>query len=359
MKNILSLLFVFALTGQVLALPRFAMMEDVSCGSCHSYQGGGAGRTSYGKEYVNESLVSKDIPLPWVYEENDFPAYFGIDTRYQMITSPGNEMRKFPMQFALYAGAELGNVIAHAEINRVIDEFKLSGGIRYEGLPLESWVSFAKELPILGWRIDDHTVFTRGGNLSTLGLDREGMPYTPFIDSPFLVEVGSIPLSGLDLSVMAGTGFITASDSATFSAAKIAYGYSGDLFVGRVGYAYLQEGELAASVATWGLGVNKFVWLGELSQMNDWPRTGQNNYAAMQQLSYRLFQGIDVIARYEFFDPELDLLTGAIQRTTLGVELFPFPGLEVKMSYRSSQLEFPSSTPDAENQFLAQFHFYI
>jgi len=359
LKTILSLLFVFMLTGQVLALPRFAMMEDVSCGSCHSYQGGGAGRTPYGKEYARESLVSKDIPLPWAYEENDFPAYFGIDARYQMITIAGTEMRKFPMQFSLYGGAEMGNLVAHAEINRVIDEFKMSGGIRYEGLPFETWASLGKELPVMGWRIDDHTIFTRGGNLTTLGLDREGMPYTPFIDSPFLVEVGSTPFSGLEISAMAGTGFITPDDSETFKAVKIAYGYSGDLFIARVGYAYLQEDELTASVATWGLGINKFVCLGELAQMNDWPQNGQNNYAAMQQLSYHLFQGIDIVSRYEFFDPEVDLLTGAIQRTTLGVELFPFPGLEVKMSYRSSQLEFPAFTPDAENQFLAQFHFYI
>jgi hypothetical protein len=338
-------------------------MEEVSCGSCHSYQGGGANRTEYGEEYARESLIMKDIAFPWENEDSEFPLYFGLDTRYQMIAQADKDLRQFPMQFALYGGAEMGSLITHAEVLRISEEFRFSGGLRYEGLPLESWVSLAKALPVLGWRIDDHSIFTRGGNLTLQGLNREGMPYTPFLESPKLMEFGSSPIVGLDLSVMAGTSFIQqngSADSDLFTALKMSYLYSGDLFSAQIGLAYLDESKLInASVATWGISSYGIVWLGEWAQMNGWIQSDITNMATFQQLSYRLFQGLDIVGRYEFFDPNIDLTTGAIQRTSLGLEFFPVRGMEVKLSYRNSSLELPDASPDPESQILSQIHFYL
>jgi hypothetical protein len=349
--------------SSLFALPRFALMEEVSCGSCHSYQGGGGNRTSYGEEYARESLIMKDIVLPWENEDSEFPLYFGLDTRYQLIAQADEDLRHFPMQFALYGGAELGSLIAHAEVSRISEEFRVTGGLRYEGLPLESWVSLAKALPVLGWRIDDHSIFTRGGNLTRQGLSREGMPYTPFLESPKLLEIGSSPIVGLDLSVMAGTSFIQQNglaDSDLFTALKASYLYSGDLFSAQVGLAYLDENKLLnASVASWGVSSYGFVWLGEWAQMNGWIQSGITNMATFQQLSYRLFQGLDIVGRYEFFDPDIDLTTGAIQRTSLGVEFFPVRGVEMKLSYRTSTLDLPDTSSDPESQILSQIHFYL
>lgn len=363
MKILLRIAFLaFTVTG-LFALPRFALMEEVSCGSCHSYQGGGANRTSYGEEYARESLVLKDFTLPWEKEDSEFPLYFGLDTRYQMIAESDEDLRQFPMQFALYGGAEFGSLVGHAEVSRISEEFRFSGGLRYEGLPLESWIGVAKALPVLGWRIDDHSVFTRGGNLTLQGLPQEGMPYTPFLESPELLEVGSSPIVGLDLSVMAGTPFIQpnmAVDGNLFTAAKVSYLYSGDLFTAQVGLAYLDENKLMnASVATWGVSSYGFVWLGEWAQMNGWNQPENTNMATFHQLSYRLFQGLDIVGRYEFFDPNIDLTTGAIQRTSLGLEFFPIRGVEVKLSYRTSTLDLLDSNPDSESQILSQIHFYL
>jgi len=345
------------------ALPRFAAMEEVSCGSCHSYQGGGANRTSYGEEYARESLVIKDFSFPWENEDSEFPVYFGLDTRYQMIAESDEDLRQFPMQFALYAGTEFGGLIAHAEASRISDEFRITGGLRYEGLPLESWIGVSKALPILGWRIDDHSVFTRGGNLTLQGLPREGMPYTPFIESPSLVEIGSAPIDGLEVTLMAGTPFIQEIqplDSDMFTAAKMSYSFSADLFSAQIGLAYFDENKLMnGSIATWAVSSHGFVLLGEWAQMNGWIESGITNLATFQQLSYRLFQGLDMVGRYEFFDPNMDLTTGAIQRASLGLEFFPVRGVEVKLSYRSSTLDLPDSTPDPQSQILSQIHFYL
>lgn len=355
-------MLLFLTAGNLVAVPRFAMMEEVNCASCHSYQGGGAGRSSYGKDYISESLVMKDVSYPWKNEERESLIYFGLDTRYQMIASRGDDLRQFPMQFAGYAGVELANLLAHVEVNRIIEEFRFSGGLRYEGLPLETWISVMHELPIMGWRIDDHTVFTRGGNISTLGLEREGMPYTPFIEAPTLIEIGSTPVMGLDVSLMVGTPFIQqgeTSEASLFNAIKTSYNYYGNLFTAQVGLAALQEGDVRALIATTAMAAQGFVWLGEFSKMEAWPQLGESNFASLQQLSYRLFQGLDIVGRYEFFDPNSALQTGAIQRVSLGFEAFPIPGLEVKLSYRRSQLDLPATTSDPEAQFLGQFHLYL
>ncbi len=363
MKSMIKIcLLLLAATG-LFAVPRFAMMEDVSCGSCHAYQGGGGSRTSYGKDYIRESLVLKDIGYPWDKEDSESPFSFGFDTRYQMIAESEKDLKHFPMQFALYGGAEFGSLISHIEASRILDDFRVTGNIRYEGLPFESWISVGRELPVMGWRIDDHSVFTRGGNLTTLGLSIEGMPYTPFIEPPTLLEFGSAAVSGLEFSVMAGTPFISADevlDASIFKAVKLGYSYSTALFTARAGLAFLDEnGLINASVTSWGLASSGLVWLGEISQMSGWTGPEVSNYASMQQLSYRLFQGLDLVGRYEFFDPDMDLSNGAIVRTSFGLEFFPLRGLEVKLSYRTSQLDLPDATPNPQSQILSQIHLYL
>ncbi len=351
------------LVNSLVAVPRFALMEEVNCSSCHSFQGGGANRNGYGEEYASESLVIKNFSLPWEHEESESPIYFGMDTRYQMIAQADRDLRQFPMQLALYAGAELGSFIAHAEVSRISDEFRLSGGIRYEGLPLDTWVGVTRALPVLGWRIDDHSIFTRGGNLTLQGLPQEGMPYTPFLESPEFVVIGSAPIPGIDVTLMAGTPFIKPEltrDGNIFSAAKVNYLYYGDLFSAQFGIAYIDENKLInASVASWGVSSHGLVWLGEWAQMSGWIQSDITNMATFHQLSYRLFQGLDIVGRYEFFDPDIDLSTGAIQRTSLGLEFFPTRGIELKLSYRTSILDLPDSNPDPVSQILGQIHFYL
>lgn len=362
MKLMTGYILVLITATNLLAVPRFALMEDVSCGSCHSYQGGGGSRTSYGKEYERESLAMRNIAYPWMKEESESSVYFGLDTRYQMIAQSEEDFRQFPMQFALYTGAEFGSLVSHAEVVRISDEFRFSGGLRYEGLPLESWVSVAKEMPVLGYRIDDHSVFTRGGNLSRVGLEREGMPFTPFVKPPVMFELGSEPVMGLTLSVMAGSPFIAPDvlDAAIFSAFKVNYRYSGDLFTAQIGLGVLDENQnIRANVMTWGLSSYGVVWLGEVSQIEAWPSQELSNYAALNQLSYRLIQGIDIVGRYEFFDPDTDLLTGGIERTSIGLEFFPIPGVELKVSYRRSQLDLQDTSPEPESQILSQIHIYL
>lgn len=355
----MRLFLMLILVGSAFAVPRFALMEDVSCGSCHSYQGGGGARNSYGQEYVSESLVLKDIKLPWVREESEFPLYFGADMRYQAVSA--DELKHFPMQFTLYSGAELGGLISHVEVSRILEEFRVTGGIRYEGLPMDAWVFLGKELPAPGWRLDDHTTFIRGGNLTYLGLSYEGMPYTPYIEAPLQAEVGFISPFGMEVSISSGTPILdpNALNSASFLMMKLDQSlYLGSLLA-KAGTAYLVEGEISSLTAFYGVGVDRFVYLGEYVEMHNWPVSEMVSVASMNQFSYRLTSGVDMLFRYEFFDPDRKLSNGAITRLTGGVEFFPIPGIEVKLSYRQDSVELPEQPKLNQGKLLAQLHLYF
>lgn len=357
MRTILTIL-VLGLFSIVEAVPRFALMEDVTCSSCHSYQGGGGARNSYGKEYVSESLVMNAIQLPWSDPESEFPVQFGMDMRYQMVQR--DSLRHFPMQFALYSGIELENIIAHVEISRLPDEYRLTGGIRYEGLPLDAWVFLGKELPTPGWRMDDHTLLIRGGNLTRIGLPYEGMPYSPYMVAPEMLELGFTAPLGLEFVFSAGSPFIDPFADSTnyFSMLKLAQSlYLGPLSA-RYSTSYLIEGEISAWTVSYGVTLDQLTYLGEYVEYRDWIEGYGVTLASLNQLSYRVLPGIDALVRYEFFDLGRKYRTGAMTRWGTGVEFFPIPGIELKLGYQSNQLQFADGTKTSQGQLLGQIHLY-
>jgi len=359
LRHRLLLLLIFGTISSVLGVPRFAIMEDVTCSSCHSYQGGGGSRSSYGKEFVSESLVQKNLPLPWIKEDAEFPVLFGTDIRYQAISR--DDLRHFPMQFDLYSSAEIGNLVAYGEISRILDDFRFTGGVRYEGLPLDSWLFAGKDLPVPGWRMDDHTTFIRGGNLTPLGLAYEGMPYTPYIATSEFAELGFMDPLGMEYTFSAGTPFIDETSDSTnlFWMTKLNQSLYLGSMTARYGIAYLVEGHISSLTASYGAGIDRFVYLGEYVEYHDWLGPDMISVASLNQVSYRLMRGLDLILRYEFFDPDRKFSTGAITRLGTGLEFFPVDGLEVKLSYQQHKLDIPVGSDRRKNQLLGQVHLYF
>ncbi len=362
MKVAMSWIVALILVSGLEAFPRWSVREDASCNTCHLFQGGGAARNAYGKEFSQEELSRKSFTLPWVdpYSERAFS--FGLDARYMLIQQSDRDLRHFPMQFALYGGAEVGSLIAHAEINRLQEEFRLTGGLRYQNLPLEGYIAIQRQMPSLGWRVDDHTLYSRGGNLTPQNYAREGMPFTPFLDPPIALEVGAAPILGVEVSGWVGEGFLQneqLADQALFSGAKASYRYAGEWFTAQVGAGFIQESELNLTALSGGLSALGFVWLSDISLIENWSPDGARNMALMHQLSYAVFQGAEVVARYEFYDPDSDLLTGALSRYSLGVDLFLVSGLELKLSYRDAKLTGTKTETDIQPQLLSQIHLYF
>lgn len=361
MKSFITYLILILAAISLQAFPRWAMDEDLSCGSCHQYQGGGGSRKAYGKDFASESVVLKDFRLPWESEDAESAFSFGLDTRYMILSQSGRDLRQFPMQFALYGGWEMGSLSSHVELNRLQEEFRLTGGLLYEGLPFESYAAIQKNLPALGWRIDDHTLFIRGGNLTPLTFSKEGLPFTPYLEAPAYFELGSAPILGLELRAMAGTSFLEthlADGGTLFYAGSASYRYAAEYFTAQVGIGTLLEDPIQLQVLSGGLSAFGLVYLGQLSLMNNWPDQDQQYQAVLHQLSRRVIPGVELVARYEFFDPDLEIQSGALQRYSVGVDLFPVSGVEIKISYRDASIDLPFDVVDSSPQWLTQIHLY-
>ena len=362
MHKVKLTLIILILGTSLHGLPRFSALEGVDCATCHVNPAGGGVRTGYGSDYINESLTAYngipslgDLKLSGIIPEG---LLVGGDLRIQSIRS--DELRSFPMQAVAYGGWEGGNLKAVAELEYRQDEVQFGYTTTWSGLPGDSWISASRQIPAFGLRLDDHTSFVRGGNLSTLAMPLEGMPFDPLGDRPHGVSIGTYALAGFSFQAGTGTAFMTNAvnaDSYWFVRGDNA-GYVGPLSY-TVSLNYLEESDLSLSeidiLGQW----SRLAYLGAFSRSENWTGAGISSLAVHHEGNYRLIQGVDLVLRYEFFDPDIDLSNGSIQRWSAGVDLYPVTGIELKVLYRQHTLENVSAyNPDKDPQLLVQLHLY-
>ena len=94
----------------------------------------------------------------------------------------------------------------------------------------------------------------------------------------------------------------------------------------------------AGGFATANLG--RFTYLADLAWVRDTfysdrltPRRG---YASYQELSFLPVQGLDLVATFEFADPDMDVLDNRAMRAGFAAELFPWPFTELRAMVRRS-----------------------
>ena len=116
----------------------------------------------------------------------------------------------------------------------------------------------------------------------------------------------------------------------------------------------MKENDLTLMGIAGGLSFSKFTWTFELDKADDLI-PGSNSFAYYEELAWEIKQGVHLIAKYDFFDPDEKWLTGAVSRYTLGVELFPLNILEIKIQARLSEVDKVGFIqPDPE--YLVQIH---
>jgi hypothetical protein len=74
----------------------------------------------------------------------------------------------------------------------------------------------------------------------------------------------------------------------------------------------------------------------------------------MIEASYKIIKGIDAVVRYDRIDPSTHRTNDDHSRVVIGLDIFPYPFVEVVPQYRI-QMEHPDIPDDAFN---IQFHFY-
>ena len=381
------LLLLAACAQGALALPRFALMMGARCSSCHVNPTGGQMRSDYGVTFSSDKLPIEDL------RDSDFTftgklnenISLGGDYRSQFIYDGLSKSTTFQaMTTSIYGSAALSKkFVFYFKQDIVNGTYSGPGGLNaglYNGtevyglakvLPGGGYIKGGSFLPNYGWRIDDHTAYTRGGDLGFTGAGyHPGLLFVPNykdigLELGFYVE---------DLFITAGlfngTGQFTPIDFSDYKAYAVKVEYAGgggassfNYRIGASGYGYR---DFSMGGFNAGIGIGDLALLGEV----DWTKNymvsgsnpGGNSMMAFGELDYRAVQGLWLTGRFDMIDPVQGIgnsdatpSTNTIERLTLGVECFPLSFVEVRPQYRIV-IEQPSVSNDVA---LVQMHVWF
>ena len=123
------------------------------------------------------------------------------------------------------------------------------------------------------------------------------------------------------------------------------------------GFNYMQEENFTMLGVSGGVSYDDFTWTFEADQAENWI-DGNTSLALYDELAWEIIRGVQLIGKYDFFDPKTDWSSGAVSRYTIGAEIYPLNIMEIKLQARFNQLDQDNSTtPDPE--YLIQTHFWF
>ena len=358
--------FSFLLVQSVGAIPRFAIKEGASCNTCHVNPAGGALRNDYGMliTSADELPMSKTSSLITLDDMGQLTDHLriGADLRIQAITDR-NESTTFPMQTDLYAYFDLKGMIGfyvESEVLRENTEYWTNASFPF----LNGYVRVGRMRPMYGLMLDDHTSFIRGGNLQrTHGLLKEGLPFSPLTPPVNTAELGMFRSDFL-FTASLSNGFLAGEAAkATFlgppsnrtAVIRAEYSSSRGDYSGVAGAAYLSEGDTEIKGFFGGVSRDRLTWTGEVDFARGW--TGDvNSVASYNEIAWLIKPGIHLLAKYDFFDEDIELLENALSRFSLGTELYVFSFLELKIQIRKTHVSGIGMTPI---EFLFQTHVWF
>lgn len=367
------------------ALPRFALITGAKCGSCHVNPTGGQMRTDFGTKWGDDKLpleATKDTDFAINPQVSDNLS-FGFDYRSQFIYDQHSQTSTFQaMTTALYGDFRLSRRVSFYFKQDIING--TYGGL-YNGLyngtevygllrivPGSWYVKGGSFLPDFGWRLDDHTAYTRGGDLGFTGAGfHPGLMFVPNYHD-IGVEVGGY-LGDLMITsgLFNGTGQTAPIDFDKDKAYTVKLQYMSSLsslnfLVGASGYGF-RSYKIGGIMAGFATGDSNLVFTGEV----DWTHNAMagttvveniDQMAVYAELDYRAIQGLWVTGKFDAFDPLEGISddpagspSNSVQRVTLGFEFFPFPFVEVRPQYRIV-IQHPSND---NNVALVQFHLWF
>ncbi|MFQ6675236.1 MAG: hypothetical protein ACE5LH_02705 [Fidelibacterota bacterium] len=369
-------LCIFLGAGVADAIPRFAVKNGVSCSTCHVSPTGGGLRNDYGVTVV--SMDELPLQKGMRFTDEDYTGMvgdhlrLGADFRLQVLSTAGrNAARKvafFPMQGAIYA---------HLRVSRVVEGYGKVDLVRRSPefwtllnvLPNGSYVVMGRKIPTYGLRLDDHTSFIRGGNLSLRhtradgeAFAKEGMPFSPRVPLPAIFEIG-LKFSDFFATVSLSNPYVLGSEtgfqvfqdlSQKNVTARLEYSTSLASLSGLVGGSVMREQNVTLAGIFGGVSLGRVAWLGEVDRARNWSGEGVASLASYSEVIVEPVQGLNLLLKFDLFDEDTDLKANTLTRTTLGVEMFPLSFWEVKVQARFTDVSGVSGQPAPE--YLIQFH---
>jgi hypothetical protein len=384
MKNLIISIafFTLFLISDILALPRFALIQGVRCASCHVNPTGGAMRNdtmgkSFGREY---------LPLKATHDNSDFDPKIsesisiGSDMRTQFLWDEFSHKQSFQaMQFALYVAVNLNEKIRFFGKYDVFNyDWEAYGIARI--FPNLSYVKIGAFLPAYGLRVDDHTVYTRGGNIgyvAGLGKFPNGMIFLPNyreIGIEFGINIlTSISIhlaiaNGNKIGLGVGNYAIPTNPPIDFSQkksliARVEYLSSISDINYFVGGSYYNYDAMRMFNGFAGLNFGRFTAYGEYNTVKNLrpigiafgaPSLSGTSTVYFGELDVLIIDGLFLTTRYEFFDPT-KAKKDELSRIVLGFEFFPYSYMELRPQYRIHM----EDTKLKNNLFILQTHFWF
>lgn len=371
-KNIFFFLIIISLIvlDTTYALPRFAIRLGDKCSDCHYNPTGGIIRNedgwNFGKNILSAiSPREQDFIMTPKIGEN---ITLGLDYRTQFLYSAEKERADFQqMTGSIYTNVALAkeiNLLARYDFIYNIWEAYGVASI----LPGNGYIKVGSFEPYFGLRIDDHTAYTRGGDMFLLFTGaRNGLIYNPLYTEVGL-EVGYYFGDLVFLTASVGSNLTanrTLTKDPTYTA-RLEFdpqiGKVNLLFGGSYALADLIQstpnGPEAKSSDFYGfftgIGYKRFSLLAEFDLGNEVSSDSTKSNYAMAELAYVITIGLEAVVRYDRVDPNIDVSDDELEHIILGLEWFPYSFIEIRPQYRFI-LEKDNINNDAA---VIQFHFW-
>ena len=358
---------------EVTALPRFALRGGSSqCIDCHVNPTGGAMRNrggwSFGKTVLPMYPTDREFKMSNSIGEN---IQFGLDFRGQYLGVFTDSTAKTDFQKmtgSIYTNVDFAeNISAFARYDFIWGIWEAYAIARI--LPNGGYLKGGTFQPNYGIRLDDHTAYTRGGDLGILFStgQRQGLIYEPrYVETG--IEAGAYISDFALLTASVGNPRsqqfvteptytvnlqITRSIGENFS---FMFGSSAAIFrMQRLNANFQQEFPQVKMYGGYaGFSIGEFVLLGEYDISQDYLKKDSSASAMMIEASYKIVDGLEAVVRYDRFDRNTKVEKDELQRFVIGFEFVPYSFVEVRPQFRI-QLEEPAVQ---NNSFVVQFHLY-
>jgi hypothetical protein len=337
--KILLFFLLLAVPSVASAEPYIAMREGFRCSVCHANHTGGGKRTRMGSAYgiqdlpwIKVDVKDKNIPLFWSIKEDLLSV--GGDFRFSNQTTfvKDNTSNTFATdQATLYILFKL----IPDRISFYLDESVAPGGAQarevmamIENLPAYGWIKFGRFFPNYGIRFQDNQDYTRVVTGFT------------FNNPDLGAEVGFEP-GHWSLTTSFTNGTAGALDNNTGKLWVASATYVHDAFrVGASGaYNPGPTGNKNSAAVFGGLHWKKAVLLAETDYIHDDsdPTFKRNQFIFHGEADYQIYQGWNIKAVYEYFDPNRDVAEDQRDRIQIGVEPFIAPFVQASIFYTFNQ----------------------
>ncbi|MDD8018498.1 MAG: hypothetical protein PHP42_09015 [Bacteroidota bacterium] len=362
------------------ALPKFSTRQGAKCQSCHINPTGKGMRSTFGSTYGREEL-----PMETFKEKTDIDDFstnlneiftIGMDYRTLFFYQPrGSETSFLQMQGDLYLDLRINKKFRIYYDKGLYSGFEVFGLAKV--LPLDGYVKIGKFMPAYGIRIDDHNAFIRGGQYGGGEFARvfpagypNGLRFGERSEDTG-IELGINPsIFTFSVGVFNGTpggglNGVTGEKTKAFVArgdmniqTDFANLVIGGSFYNNPNYSTPGKTQFYGGFGIFTLAKNATL-ISEVDRTTTYNVVSNSEVQGLMtfnELDYIILRGVDLKVGYEWYDPDTKIKNGSYSSVTIGAELFPFTGVEVRPQYRFNY-EQPKEINNDELQIL--LHLYL